>query len=101
MQHPHRCFGEVCTAPTVAQLGTSRLGFCPRPEERLYRASQKYLPAVGTKHLARASNLPVQTQTLVLAISGWSELSSLYVNPGGIGDIRITVSSCRIAAVGG
>ena len=36
---------------------------------------------------ARALNLPVQTQTLVLATSGRLEFSTLYANPGGLGGI--------------
>ena len=42
---------------------------------------------------ARASNLPAQTQTLVLATSGWLEISSLYVNPRGSGAIRPSLSN--------
>ena len=50
------------------------------------RQSERLLwPAVSPNIAARASNLPVRTQTLVLATSGWSGISSLYANPGGMG----------------
>ena len=68
----HFSLTSLCkvAAPTGPSRGGYSTGF-----------SNCYWAAVVTNIDARASNLPVQTQTLVLATSGWSEISSLYANP--------------------
>ena len=47
---------------------------------------------------ARASNSPVQTQTLILPIGGMAENSSLYAHPEGFGRHRLAVYQKRISA---